>query len=177
MKASLIFLLMLFSTSFASAQKIVVNNTDKFTGSKLIETSVLKTSRPNVDYRMRNINDTLYLCAATKGLKIDIDENTRSKMYIITVDGVHVNLDGVIQDSRVEEYHSGVHWGYGISTGTTTHLTDVELFFLIPRESFSMLCTDKISDIRISIGNENLDYEVDEFIAKKFLKLFNLLKE
>ena len=167
---------MLFSTSFASAQKIVINNTDKFTGSKLIETSVLKTSRPNVNYRMRNINDTLYLCAATS-LKIDVNENTRSKMYIITVDGVHVNLDGVIQDSRAKEHHIGVHWWYGISTGTTTHLTDVELFFLIPRESFSMLCLDKISDIRISIGNENLDYKVDEFIAKKFLKLFNLLKE
>lgn len=164
------------SVSSVFSQKIAVNETDKFTGSKLVETSVLKTSRPNVDYKICNINDTLYIASAIKNLKVTIDESTQAKIYIITSDGKHVDLDGVIQNSESKEHHSGIHWGYGITTGTTKQLSDVKLAFLIPDQHFATLCDSQITDIRISVGNKSLDYEVDEFMAKKFNKLFNLMK-
>lgn len=85
MKTIVCTILSLFTVTIVCGQKIVINEVDKFTGCKIVETSVLKTSRPNVDYKLRTFNDTLYICASVKNQSIRAKENDRSKLYLLIV--------------------------------------------------------------------------------------------
>ncbi len=176
MKTVFCTILSLFGFVFVYAQKIATNEVDKFTGCKIIETSAIKTSRPNIDYKLRALNDTLYICAFIKSQNFKIKENDQSELYIITKEGELILLSGIVRDAQQHEYRSGVHWGFGFSTGSSRILTDCEFVYRVPNEILALLCSNDITDIRISIGKDNIDYQVDGFIAKKFRRLFNLIQ-
>ena len=176
MKTIFCTILSLFIVTIVCAQKIAINVVDKFTGCRIIETSVLKTSRPNVDYKLRALNDTLYICASIKNQSIRVKENDQSKLYLLIEKSDPLILLGVACDAHEHEHRSGVHWGYGFSTGSSKILTDCEFMYQVPNEMFALLCVNDITDIRISVNDDNIDSQVDAFIAKRFRKLFNLMK-
>lgn len=157
-------------------QKIVINEFDKFTGRKIVETSVLKTSHPDVDYKLCALNDTLYISASTKNQSIQVKENDQAKIYILVEKGNPIVLQGIARNVQQHEHRSGVHWGFGVSTGKSIILTDLEFLYLVPDDVFALLCSNNITDIRISINDNNIDYHLDGFITKKFRKLFNLMR-
>lgn len=176
MKTIVCTILSLFTVTIVCGQKIVINEVDKFTGCKIVETSVLKTSRPNVDYKLRTFNDTLYICASVKNQSIRAKENDRSKLYLLIENKESLILLGIVYDAQEHEHRFGVHWGYGFSTGSAKILTDCEFMYQVPDEILALLCANDITDIRISVNDDNIDSQVDAFIAKRFRKLFNLMK-
>ena len=176
MKTIVCTILSLFMFTTVCGQKIVTNEVDKFTGCKFVETSVIKTFDPDVDYKLCALNDTLYISAYTKNQSIQVKEKAQAKLYILIGKDNPIILQGVVRNAQQHEHHSGVHWGFGISTGKTRTLTDLEFLYLVPNDVFVLLCSNNITDIRISINDDNIDYHADGFIAKKFRKLFNLMK-
>lgn len=174
-KLGLIFL-MAFISCAAYGQKIVVNEVDKFTGQRLVETSIIKTSRPNFEYKLRQVNDSLFISTRAESLDFVVEPNMPTKINIITANGDRIDLLGRIEKSTINEARTGIHWGFGISSGNSRQVSDVIMFFFMPKETLNLLCDNKITDIRITVGTENYDYEVDKSVAKKFTKLFNLLR-
>lgn len=167
MKTIFLLLLAVCIAINAFAQKITLNEVDKFTGKKIIKTSEIKTSRPNVNYKLCNINDTIYLHAAIKNIKVEDNKDAPIKIYIIISDGGHVNCEGIIKSMNGKEIHSGgLYWG-GIMSGSTHKLTDVALRFIIHKESLDMLCNNEITDIRISIFNSKYGLRSRRFYGKK----------
>ena len=63
MKKLVFFVVFTLLLSNVCAQRIIINEIDKFTGDSIIETSVVKTARPYVDYKLRRVNDSLFLYA------------------------------------------------------------------------------------------------------------------
>lgn len=76
MKKLVFFVVFTLLLGSVCAQRIIINEIDKFTGDSIIETSVVKTSRPYVDYKLRRVNDSLFLYALISNVKdiVDVDE-------------------------------------------------------------------------------------------------------
>ena len=168
-------ILSLLACTVVCAQKIIVDKVDKFTGSKIVETSTVKTSQPDVDYKLRAQNDTVYIHASIEGRRIRVQENDPAKIYLFA-NGTPIVLPGVVLDVLEYELRSKIQWNSDRSTVRSRILFDYKLVCRIPDDIFALLCDHDISDIRISVTGRDLDYEVDAVMAKKFRKLFNLLR-
>ena len=179
MKKLIIFLMGLISISSLSAQRIVTDETDKFTGDRIIETSTLETGRPmEAHYKLRQVNDSLFLCIRIKNIKkIDIKENIAPLMLLMR-SGDKINLTGEIENMFSKERNHSIHWGAGISSGGAKKVTDVLISAYIPKDILMTLCNDDVTDIRISIGNTNIDKSFEYMYSyKRLRKMFNLMQE
>lgn len=158
------------------AQRIIINEVDKFTGDNVIETSVVKTSRPYVDYKLRCVNDSLFLYALISNVKDIVDVDEIVTISFLTKRGDIIELLGNIINSNIKEKDHTIHWGAGISTGGVKKMTNVNVQFDLPADKLQLLQSDIITDIRFNLCHKNLDYLADGFTQKRLKKLFNLIK-
>ena len=158
------------------AQRIIINEIDKFTGDSIIETSVVKTSRTYVDYKLRRVNDSLFLYALISNVKDIVDVDETVSIAFLTKRGDIIELSGNIVNSNIKEKGHTIHWGAGISTGGVKKMTNVNVQFDLPIDKLQLLQSDIITDIRFNLCHKNIDFLVDGFTQKRLKKLFNLIK-
>ena len=99
MKKLVFFVVFTLLLGSVCAQRIIINEIDKFTGDSIIETSVVKTSRPYVDYKLRRVNDSLFLYALISNVKDIVDVDETVSIAFLTKGGDIIELSGNIVNS------------------------------------------------------------------------------
>ena len=67
-----------------SAQRIAVNEIDKFTGAKIVETSTLLTKAPDVTFKLRKVNDSLSMRIFIEKIKrVEIKDSSASIILLV----------------------------------------------------------------------------------------------
>ena len=92
--------------------------------------------------------------------------------------GDKINLTGEIENIFSKERNHSIHWGAGISSGGAKKVTDVLISAYIPKDILMALCNDDVTDIRISIGNTNIDKSFEYMYSyKRLRKMFDLMRD
>lgn len=176
MKKLVTIIVLAFMLSNATAQKIIIKTVDKFTGDRILETSVVKINDPYVDFKIRCVNDSLFLQASLYNIRdvIEIDKNV--SISLLTRNGEIITLTGSILNSNIKEKNNSIYWGAGISTGNTKKITNIDVQFQLPDDKLELLQESDITDIRINICHKNIDHSTERITQKRLSKLFNLIQ-
>ncbi|MQX26110.1 hypothetical protein GHJ49_00385 [Alistipes sp. dk3620] len=159
-----------------SAQRIAVNEIDKFTGAKIVETSTLLTKAPDVTFKLRRVNDSLSMRIFIEKIKrVEIKDSSAS-IILLVKDGDKIGLQGKIEYLSSKERNHSIHWGAGISTGGAIKVSSVTIDVYIPDDVFATLCDNDLTDIRITVNGANIDRSLVSYsYSKKLRKMFNLM--
>lgn len=159
-----------------SAQKITINEIDKFTGNKIVETSIIKINRPRTDIKLVNINDSIYINLHSNDIPHAINDKDSIQMIIVFKDGGKLNIDGVIKSVQERVSSSNSYVFAGTSIGKSRKFYIVDAMLQLTPNALAVLCDKNIADIRIVLADNNMDYSIDEFTSPRFKKMFNLMK-
>jgi hypothetical protein len=148
------------STIFS--QKIVKNEKDEFTGSKIKETSYVTIS-DGFTCRIRVVNDTPVLMVGFNGGgEINTMEEGAKFMFKLENDSI-VTLYNM--ETAVSEY---------FSMGNISHFL-LKTKYLIPNEELNVLKSNKIVKVRFITTEGYIERKVSKGNSTKLLKLFNLI--
>lgn len=177
----IILLGLLFCVHNIQAQKIQIEEIDRFTGHRIIETSKVKIATPKSDFKIRVEHDCVKINVQLwniSGLNEACIEADNSELLIITNDEELYRFQkGIINWENIEK-HSSVHWGAGISTGTSTKLKNINLNFYIDTDAIKRLNDSIIDDLRIIIGDFEINFDkLDSYEKKSISKLFKLVTQ
>lgn len=176
-----ILLSLLFCVHNIQAQKIQIDEIDKFTGNRIIETSTVKIATPKSDFKIRVEHDCVKIDIQLwniSGLNEASIETDNSELLIITNnEELYRFQKGIINWENIEK-HSSVHWGAGISTGKSTKLKNINLKFYIDTNALKRLNNSIIDDMRITIGDFVINFDqLDSYEKKSISKLFKLVTQ
>jgi hypothetical protein len=159
-------LLLLFTLSTiwstVYSQKIVKNETDEFTGSKIKETSYVRIS-DGFDCRIRVINDIpVFYAGFNCGSEIYTMEEGAEFMFKLENDSI-ITLYNI--ETSVSEY---------FSMGNISHFT-LKTNYVLSEEELNALKIQKITKVRFVTTDGYIERKVSKGNSEKLFKLFNLI--
>lgn len=177
-------LLILCGQGVAQPARFLVDKTDPFTKERIMQTnsywgtqSIVSTNT-KIEYYVVFNNDEaslfirLYRIYNFKGgdtLGYQLMA-TDSQGNIAVLNG---SEEAQIDNERVKT--NNVHWGYGIVTGSQKKAIDIILSFPINKNVVENPIIKDIQCIRLTIGEQNYDYNLNKADRKNLIKLTNLV--
>lgn len=162
------------------AQKIRIDEIDTFTGNRIVETSIVKIATPKSDFKIRVEHDSINLeiqLLKIIGLSETSIKADKSELLILTNKGEKYRvLADTINWENIEK-HSSIHWGAGISSGWSSSYKDINIKFHLDSDTLQTLNNSTIEDMRINIGNLQINFELDPYEKKSISKLFQLVMQ
>lgn len=167
MKVLFFFLMYLVACNSIHAQKIIKDEIDEFTGSRITETNYINFS-DGFTCALHKVNNTVVLRTTYNcGDKIYSMEKGADLMFKLENDSI-ITLKNL--EDAVAEY-----WSLNLGKTFIEHF-NLKTRYVIPEEVYTLLKTYKIRTIRFYTTDGYITETVPDKRAKKILKLFHLLK-
>lgn len=183
MKRMLLMCLMVIVVGMSSTMaqqpdpRIVKDEVDVFTGERKVETSRVKLyGNPTSGLTMRIDGDKVYLHVRLYNVKDFLqDDEMPYKMLIKSSDGSVITLDGASMDTFDRVSSHNINWGFGIITGGQKKKTELSLTFPLSANLVENVIECKARYIRLEVGRNTYDYEIDTDDFYYFRELFNVI--
>lgn len=167
MKNLFLFLMCLITCNSIHAQKIVKDEIDEFTGSRITVTNYISFS-DGFTCALHKVNNTIILKTTYNcGDKVYSMEKGADLMLKLENDSI-ITLNN--EEDAVAEY-----WSLNLGKTFIWHFS-LKTIYIIPDEVYTLLKTNKIRMVRFYTTDGYITETVSEKRAKKILKLFSLLK-